>query len=73
MVGAMAAIVLPPAFGEPSFARALALHDQLFDEFGVEVPVSFLDGALWLRVSAQAYVEDADLERLITALGQIIR
>jgi isopenicillin-N epimerase len=73
MVGAMAAIVLPPTFGEPSLARALALHDQLFDEFGVEVPVSFLDGALWLRVSAQAYVEDADLERLIAALGQIIR
>ncbi|MBK9367342.1 MAG: aminotransferase class V-fold PLP-dependent enzyme [Deltaproteobacteria bacterium] len=73
MVGAMAAIVLPAAFGEPSFARALALHDRLFDEFGVEVPVSFLDGALWLRVSAQAYVEDADLERLINALGQLLR
>lgn len=73
MVGAMAAIVLPPSFGEPSFARALALHDRLFDEFSVEVPVSFLDGALWLRVSAQAYVQDADLERLITALGQINR
>lgn len=71
MVGSMAAIVLPPAFGAPSFAQALRLHDRLFDEHGVEVPVSFLDGALWLRISAQAYVEDADIERLITALGQL--
>ncbi|MCK6522377.1 aminotransferase class V-fold PLP-dependent enzyme [Myxococcota bacterium] len=71
MVGSMAAIVLPPRFGAPSMAQALKLHDRLFDEHGVEVPVSFLDGALWLRISAQAYVADDDIERLIHALDQI--
>jgi isopenicillin-N epimerase len=73
MVGSMAAVVLPARFGAPSLAQAQRLHDRLFDEHRVEVPVSFLDGALWLRISAQAYVEDADVERLIYALAAVVQ
>jgi isopenicillin-N epimerase len=62
-VGAMVTVPLPPRFaGTPEAAQRL--RDALLFEDGIEVPVHAWRGGLWLRVSAQVYVEMADIERL---------
>jgi isopenicillin-N epimerase len=58
--GAMGVVRLP---GVGSAERAQALRDRLMDQ-GTDVPVNTIDGTLWLRISAQAYNEMADYERL---------
>ena len=60
MQGAMAVIRLP-RMGD---ARdALALRQRLF-ALATDAPVIAIDGALWLRVSAQTYNDAGDYERL---------
>lgn len=63
--GAMATVRVP---GSGTSEAALALRGRLMDA-GCDAPVHALDGALWLRISAQAYNEAADFERL----GEILR
>jgi isopenicillin-N epimerase len=64
--GSMATIRLPlPGATQP---EALAVHDRLIDDYGVEVPVTALGGALWCRISAQIYNEPDDYRRLIAAV-----
>jgi isopenicillin-N epimerase len=59
----MAAVRLPVR--EPASAeRAAALRIRLFEEHRIEAAVTAFAGALWARVSAQAYNEPADYERL---------
>jgi isopenicillin-N epimerase len=75
MIGAMASLPVQglPRFGAPNAASALELdplHDALFREHRIEVPVLTCPahpGRL-LRISAQAYNARSDYERLATAL-----
>lgn len=82
MLGSMVALPLP---GIATDAAADALHDALIGEDGIEVPIPTwpVRGArvrpddppalALVRVSAQRYVEDADVERLATAFRRRIR
>ena len=65
----MATVRLPLA-GEASAARAVALCRWLATAHRIEVAVNAVDGALWLRISAQAYNDLADYERLGRVLAQ---
>jgi isopenicillin-N epimerase len=44
------------------------LHDRLLDGHRIQVPFFTIKGALWLRVSAQAYNEMAEYQRLAQAV-----
>lgn len=55
----------------PSF-EGVNLHDRLWNDFGVEIPVVMLNGRLGVRVSIQAYNRPEDVDRLIGALEQIL-
>jgi isopenicillin-N epimerase len=70
LLGAMATVRLPFGAGATP-DDAAAIHDRLIDAFGVEVPVTALAGALWLRISAQIYNEPADYRRLAAAVRAI--
>ncbi|MGO4816618.1 hypothetical protein AB4156_44735, partial [Cupriavidus sp. 2MCAB6] len=59
---AMRLVRLPVRF-EASAEAALAIRRR-FEARGCDAPVSALAGGLWLRLSAQAYNEEADYERL---------
>ena len=60
---AMATVRLPLT-GEASGARANALMRELAERHRIGAAVVVLEGALWVRVAAQAYNEIADYERL---------
>ena len=80
MIGSMAALSVPalPNLPAPSAMSALeldALHEALFRDHAIEVPVVTCPahpGRL-LRISAQAYNELEDYERLAEALRTIVR
>lgn len=69
MRGAMAAVRLPIDGGE--WETATRIHDCLWGEHRIEVPVLAIDDALWVRVSAQAYNSLSDYTRLAEALSAI--
>lgn len=56
----MAAIPVPPQ-------DAARLRQRLFDESRIEVPVTTHAGQTFVRVSAQAYTTEADIEALLAA------
>ena len=60
---AMAAVRLPLG-GEATPARANALMRELAERHKISAAVIMLEGALWVRIAAQAYNEIADYERL---------
>ncbi|HXP32068.1 MAG TPA: aminotransferase class V-fold PLP-dependent enzyme [Stellaceae bacterium] len=60
---AMATVRLPLA-DEVSTARAVALCRFLAERHRIEVAINAVSGALWLRISAQAYNDLAEYERL---------
>jgi isopenicillin-N epimerase len=62
LAGAMALVRLPEA-GAPTEERALALRERLLDA-GTDVPIHANAGAIWMRLSAQAYNEIDDYRRL---------
>jgi len=63
MFGSMAVVRLPG--NRPGTLEAAAiLHDRLWRDHRIEVPVIPFAGTLWIRVSAQIYNEMADYERL---------
>jgi isopenicillin-N epimerase len=64
MAGAMGLVRLPLR-GPVDAARALAFRQRLLDA-GTDPPVSALGDAAWLRVSAQAYNEFSDYEKLFS-------
>jgi len=80
MIGAMASLPVPPL---PEFPAAQAmsaleldpLHDRLFREHQIEVPVLTCPAHpdRLLRISAQAYNSLGDYERLAAALHHLIR
>jgi isopenicillin-N epimerase len=67
LAGSMATVRLPLPAGESTPERALELRRRLDCEHRIEVPVISFAGALWVRISAQAYNEPADYERLKAA------
>ena len=79
MIGAMASLPVPASrhFPPPGAVSALdldPLHDALFHEHAIEVPVITCPahpGRL-LRISAQAYNARGDYERLATALRELL-
>jgi isopenicillin-N epimerase len=80
MIGAMAALPVPalPGLAAPKAASALELdplHDALFRDHAIEVPLLTCPahpGRL-VRISAQAYSENEDHERLAAALRALAR
>ena len=66
MAGAMGLVRLPGA--NATQADALALRERLFTA-GTDAPVNALNGALWLRISAQAYNEIDDYACLADLLS----
>ena len=69
MAGAMGLVRLPVQAATQ--ADALALRERLFAA-GTDAPVNAIGGALWLRISAQAYNEIADYERLAELLPAVL-
>jgi isopenicillin-N epimerase len=63
--GQMVALPLPPCDGE-------ALQRRLYDEYGIEVPVTDWGDRHCLRVSLQAYNTAADVEALVEALAAVL-
>ncbi len=67
MFAAMAAIRLPVA-GDASAQRARAIVRWLAAQHRIEAVVSAVGGALWVRISAQAYNAPEDFARLADAV-----
>jgi isopenicillin-N epimerase len=70
VAGAMAVVRLPVA-GPATTARAKALRVHMLDA-GTDVPLHAQGGALWLRLSAQAYNEMPDYEKLAKIVGAVV-
>ena len=66
MTGSMAAVRLPIA-ADPTRERALELRKWLLDTHHIEAAIMPFAGALWARISLQAYNEPADIRRLADA------
>jgi isopenicillin-N epimerase len=72
LFGSMATVRLPTDLPADRTAAA-HFHDTLWSRHRIEVPVMPLAGALWLRLSAQAYNDEADYELLASALAPLLR
>lgn len=70
MAGSMGLVRLPTP-GPATQADALVLREKL-SAAGTDAPVNAFAGALWLRVSAQAYNEISDYERLAALLPAVL-
>jgi isopenicillin-N epimerase len=68
LTGAMAAVRLPVR-EDATQEAALRYRKRLFESKRIEVAVMAFAGALWARVSAQAYNEPADYRRLAEAVA----
>ncbi len=64
--GQMAALPLPAC--DPA-----ALKQRLYDEFRIEVPITTWEGQPFLRVSIQAYNNQADVDALAAALKECLQ
>lgn len=71
LAGAMGLVRMPLA-GEATQARAVALRERLLDA-GTDAPVHAVAGSLWLRISAFAYNELEDYERLAQIVAEVLR
>ncbi len=69
-VGTMAAVALPASFGATA-EDAARLRDRLLFEERIELQVHAARGRIQVRVSAQIYNEESDLDCLMTALEQL--
>jgi isopenicillin-N epimerase len=67
MTGCMASIALPAHLGTDT-THAGALKDWLLFERHIEAPVMARDGRLRVRLSAQVYNDDEDIERFAAAV-----
>ncbi|HEX2652332.1 MAG TPA: aminotransferase class V-fold PLP-dependent enzyme [Xanthobacteraceae bacterium] len=72
LTGSMATIELSTN-GPATQEHAIALRKWLFEDQRIEVQANAFANALWIRISAQAYNEDADYERLITAIQKHLK
>lgn len=71
MLGSLAALPVP---GDLPAIEAVGwlLHDVLFDEYRIEVPIMLLQGKLWVRVSAQIFNEPDDYHKLAEAMPEAV-
>ncbi|MDF5726247.1 MAG: aminotransferase class V-fold PLP-dependent enzyme [Rhizonema sp. PD37] len=71
MIGSMAVVPIPDALENRNF---MSLHDELFDRFGIEVPVVPWQETprLLVRVSAQIYNNLEQYEYLAKALMELV-
>lgn len=67
MVECMATVPLPLRLAGDA-AAAARLRDWLLAEHRIEVPIVARNGRLWVRISAQVYNDDDDIERLARAI-----
>jgi isopenicillin-N epimerase len=67
MIATMATVALPERMGSTA-EDALRLRRALFEEDRIEVQLHAWRSRLWVRVSAQIYVEPADIRRLAEAV-----
>jgi isopenicillin-N epimerase len=67
-IGFMATVPLPERLGSTP-GEAAALRDALLFDDRIEVQVHASHGRLWARISAQVYVEMADIDRLGAAVA----
>jgi isopenicillin-N epimerase len=65
-IGTMITVPLPERAGSP--ADGVRLRDALLFEDRIEVQLHPFRGRLWVRVSAQVYNDETDVERLATAV-----
>jgi isopenicillin-N epimerase len=63
MVGCMVAVMTPESCGTDKPA-AVRLRDRLLHDHNIEVHAHARAGRVWVRVSAQIYNEDKDIEQL---------
>jgi isopenicillin-N epimerase len=70
-LAAAMAVVRLPVSGPATTERAKALRVHMLDA-GTDVPLHAQAGALWLRLSAQAYNELSDYERLTQIVGAVV-
>lgn len=68
IVGCMVSVMAPESVGSTR-PDAIRLRDRLFFDHNIEVQVHARAGRVWVRVSAQAYNEFAEIE----ALGHAVR
>ena len=68
MIGTMVTLRLPDAFGAVD-EDANRLRDLLLFEDHIELQVHAWHERLWVRISAQVYVEREDIVRLAAALN----
>jgi aspartate aminotransferase-like enzyme len=61
-------IVFSVAHPEPRRLQA-----ELRDRYRIEIPVFSVDGVSTMRISVQAYAREEHCERLIDALGELLR
>jgi isopenicillin-N epimerase len=72
MLGSLAALPVPADL-PATVAAGAALHDILFDEYRIEVPVMPLEGKLWVRVSAQIFNEPDDYRKLAEVMPDAVK
>jgi isopenicillin-N epimerase len=48
------------------------LQDALWNRFGIEVPIIDFQGGRYIRVSCHLYNDRSDIDRLLTALGELL-
>jgi isopenicillin-N epimerase len=71
MVGCMVSVPLPERFAPAGAATASRLRDALLFEHQIEVAVIARADALWLRLSAQVYNDESDIDRLARAVDAL--
>jgi isopenicillin-N epimerase len=71
LAGAMGLVKLPLA-GVVTAERSLRVREHLLDA-GTDAPTHVIDGGLWLRLSAHAYNEISDYERLAEIAARVVR
>lgn len=62
-VGSMVSVMTPERCGSTK-PDAVALRDKLLHQHNIEVQVHARAGRVWVRISAQVYNDDADIQRL---------
>ena len=73
MIGCMGVAALPEGLGSGDAASAQRVRDALLFEHGIEIPVLARADRLWVRVSAQVYNDESDIERLGAAVDAMGR
>jgi selenocysteine lyase/cysteine desulfurase len=70
MLGSMATLYLP-VNAPNELDTCTALRDKIYDKYALEVPIFPIQGRGALRVSAQLYSAEEDIERLVAAISSI--